>query len=91
MLTLLFFFTTAQAGIAVITRDGEKTLTIQSAQAIKQKMNAEKEALKAAATGAAMADHNNETPFVGGSHDMTENAFSQQAESQFDGIGTYAY
>ena len=39
-LTLIFFnFYTAQAGISVITREGEKTLTIQNAQGLKSYMN----------------------------------------------------
>lgn len=42
------FILTAQAGIAVVTREGEKTLTIQNAQDLKQKINAEKEAMRLA-------------------------------------------
>jgi hypothetical protein len=32
----------AQAGISVVTREGEKTLTIENAKDLKKKMNAEK-------------------------------------------------
>ena len=39
---------TAQAGIAVVTREGEKTLTIQNAQELKGRINAEKEAMRLA-------------------------------------------
>jgi len=44
----VFLTTLAQAGISVITREGEKTLTIQNAQGLKSYMNQERDAKKRA-------------------------------------------
>ena len=76
----------AQAGISVVTSEGEKTLTNQNAQMIKTQMNAEKEAMKrGSATGDAQQFVNEATPA-----DM-EGDFGAQGDSQPNAISTSHY
>ena len=71
--------TVAQAGISVVTGEGEKTLTIQNAQGLKARMNAEREALKAVKDPAS-ASNAQEGAFVG--HNQTSMS-QEQDEGNF--------
>ena len=71
---------TAQAGISVVTRGGEKTLTNQNAQGIKAQMNAERDAMKRASMG---VDADDNRPLANDA-DFQE----ETPESQLNAIGT---
>ena len=71
----------------MVTRDGEKTLTIQNAQAIRGRMNAERQILKDAKTAATYIPHS-PSPFL---EDTTDEYGQDLTESQLNAMGTTAY
>ena len=75
---------TAQAGISVVTRGGEKTLTNQNAQGIKAQMNAERDAMKRASMG---VDADDNGAFANDAGDAGVDLQEETPESQLDAIG----
>ena len=76
----------AQAGISVVTREGEKTLTNQNAQGIKAQMNAERDAMKRASMGVDADDHG---AFANDAGDAGVDLQEETPESQLNAIGTF--
>ena len=79
---------TAQAGISVVTRGGEKTLTNQNAQGLKAQMNAERDARKRATMG---VDADDNRPFADDVGAAEADLQEETPESQLDAIGTAQY
>ena len=75
---------TAQAGISVVTRGGEKTLTNQNAQGLKAQMNAERDARKRATMG---VDADDNRPFADDAGAAEADLQEETPESQLDAIG----
>ena len=71
----------------MVTRDGERTLTIQNAQAIRGQMNAERQTLKDAKMSAAFLP-DSQSPFL---EDTADEYGQDLTESQLNAIGTSAY